>query len=124
MPSTATPPTVVLTTPSPVYHGTTHTLSCTASYDTNLIDTTPVLNFAWALDDITVIMGAITMINTLDTSSSLILSPVNTPSLTSGDYSCTVTLSESNALVVSSEASDTVNLVVQGMYCYCCCLSC
>ncbi len=100
-----------------MYHGTIHTLTCIVTYDSVLVDSTPVFSFVWTLNGTTVTEDAITVITTINTDSVLGLSPVNHPSMSSGDYACTVTLSVNNSLILSSEGTHTLNVDVQGIHC-------
>ena len=111
---TVPPPTVSVTSSELVYHGTNHTLSCTASYDMSVVDTPVSLVFTWTGPGGPLFNNAITMISSGSSESTLHLSPVDRPSVSSGDYTCTVTAQSGNALVQSGSGSDSVRLTVFG----------
>ena len=115
-PHTVPPPTVTVTTSEPVYHGTSHTLSCTASYDVSLVDTPVSLVFHWSRTgpEGPLVSSALTVISSGSSGSTLRLSPVDHPSVSSGDYTCTVTVQSNNTLVQSGSGSDSMRVTVLG----------
>ena len=113
-PHTAAPPTVTVTTSEPVYHGTHHTLSCTASYNVSLVDTPVSLVFDWTGPEGPLVSDALTVISSGSSGSTLRLSPVDHSSVSSGDYTCTVTVQSNNTLVLSGSGSDSVRVTVLG----------
>ncbi|XP_064386138.1 mucin-2-like isoform X3 [Halichondria panicea] len=98
------PPTVSVSSPTPVYHGTNHTLSCNAGYDTSVVTTAVTLDYSWTGPN---------LIASSD-SAALTLSPVDLPAQSSGDYTCTVTVRPTTISTFINPASDaaTYNLTV------------
>ena len=85
----APPPTVTVTTSEPVYHGAAHTISCVSSYNLSVVDT-PV-TYSWTGptgDDL--VSSDIHFISSGPSGSTLTLSPVDQPSVSNGNYICTV----------------------------------
>ncbi|XP_064386134.1 mucin-2-like isoform X4 [Halichondria panicea] len=97
------PPTVSVSSPTPVYHGTSHTLSCNAGYDTSVVTTAVTLDYSWTGPN---------LIASSD-SAALTLSPVDLPAQSSGDYTCTVSVIPAVSTFINPATdSDTYNLTV------------
>ncbi len=97
---------------TPVYHGTNHNITCQASYD-NILSVPVTMIYSWTgpngplLDSEGVTLS--------QNNSLLTLSPVDRPQLSSGDYTCTVTVQPVNsAFINQSSTSDTVSVTVSG----------
>ncbi len=105
---TVPPPIVRVSSPTPVYHGTSHTLSCNASYDTNVVTTAVTVDYSWT--------GPNNSLTASSDSAALTLSPVDLPARSSGGYTCTVTVRPTNIseFINPASDSDTYNLTVLG----------
>ncbi len=101
-------PIVSVSSPIPVYHGTSHTLTCNASYDTSVVTTDVTLDYFWTGPNNNLIASS--------DSAALTLSPVDLPARSSGGYTCTVTVRPTNisAFINNGSDSDTYNLTVLG----------
>ncbi len=94
-----------VSSPTPVYHGTSHTLSCNAGYDTSVVTTAVTLDYSWTGPN---------LIASSD-SAALTLSPVDLPAQSSGDYTCTVSVIPAVSTFINPATdSDTYNLTVLG----------
>ena len=114
-PHTVPPLIVTVTMTELVYQGTNHTLYCTASYDMSLVDTPVTLVFTWTGPGGTAIVSnTITVISSSPSGSTLSLSPVDQPSVSSGNYTYIVTAQFNNTLLQSGSSSDSVRLTVLG----------
>ncbi len=93
-----------VSSPTPVYHGTTHTLSCSASYDTSVVTTDVTLDYSWTGPSLIASSGSV-----------LTLSPVDLPAQSSGGYTCTVTVLPTDSTFINPATdSDTYTLTVLG----------
>ena len=107
------PPTVTVTMSQLVYHGTTHTLNCVSSYDLSVVNT-PV-TYSWTgPTGVDLVSNNITLISSGSSGSTLTLTPVDQPSVSSGNYTCSVTAQSKSTLIQSGTGSDSVALDVLG----------
>ena len=83
-----------------------------ASYDSTLVDSPITLEFSWAIPE--GVSNETTLIFSSSSESTLTLSPVDQPLMSSGEYTCIVTVQSENMLIISGTGSSSVVLSVLG----------
>ena len=115
-----TPAVSITVTPGPLFVGEVESLTCTATLDLSIVDSGNILySFTWRdREGNTVVSGSHTIITqTSSSSSSLILSPLNT---TDTNFTCTVRAMESmNRLVSSAVGVSDIGFIVDSEEQYC-----
>ncbi len=102
---------MTVSSPTPIYHGTNHTFTCQTSYDSTVVTVSVV--YSWTGPNGSLIAGDGVTLS--PDNSLLILSPVDRPQLSSGGYTCTISLLPSDpAFINQVSASDTVSVTVLG----------
>ena len=100
---------------TPVYHGTIHNISCEASYATDVVTTPVNLFYSWTGPNNVPIMAENDNVVLSVNNSLLTLSPVNSPDISSGGYTCSVTVDPTNPTYINNASNtDTVSVTVQG----------